>query len=89
MGGNSGLEDLSLCGIAAKQDFRVLASGIDDVNRDGMAGIKMPKFVGLDAVEAGEIVALEQEINGGRRGGTIRLAVIAAFGVRFQMELFD
>ena len=89
VGGNDGLKELPLRGIAAEEDFGVIAGWVDDVNGERMAGIKMPEFIGGDTVEGGKVFAIEEKVDGGGGGGAIGFAIVAAFGVRLQMEFFD
>src|SRR5687768_8927488 len=80
------------------------ATTVDLGHNERVAGVEMPDFVRLDAVEAGALAGFQQEIDRrryaacpgespGKRGqaftGAIGLAEPAAFGMRGKLELSD
>ena len=65
-----------------------------------VTGVKVPHFVGLDAVQGRELIAAEQKVdcagcsplaaNGGYLfRSEVGLAVPAAFGMTFEPEMYD
>jgi hypothetical protein len=69
------LEVFSGCLVAAAEEkLLILAIRCDDMHDEAAAGVEMPDFVGAQAVEGGELIAGEQEVNCGGSGAVAMVA---------------
>lgn len=68
------LKDLSQYRIGTDVVCLKLAIGMDNVHRNGRAGIEMPDFIGLDAVKSGKIFAFDEEVDAGGEATRARVA---------------
>lgn len=70
-GGDGELRDFAGGRIGAEARNTGRAGGGELEVFDGIAGVKVPELVGIEAVEGGEAVGREEEINGGAEGAPV------------------
>jgi len=59
---------------AAESYLPILAIWCDDVHDQSGAGVEVPELVRADAMEGGELIAREQEVDGGGGGAVSTVA---------------